>query len=572
MNTADPANFQSFNVVRSELVATIEQAARDLEIFVADDRDVKALNACISGIKQIQGILRLLEFHGATILAEELYQIARGIRSQAEASNLDKPLELVSNTFFVLNRYLEYVQQHERQLPVLLIPYINELKRYRKETLLPESYFFVYHLNTKPIMPPSDAIKVDGAEFKALLVRLRHMYQLGLLGVFRNKQVKASLGLIRRSLIRLQRIGQERPLALLWWLSNLAVECLIQKDMELIESRKMLLSRIDRIIRQVQNGGESAYQAAPPQGLVKELIYLILISGHKSQIIDALLDQLEVRQLPPSEDLLVSERRSLSGPSAQTMTSLVRVLGIEINNIKKVLETAAQGARIIDDVEGLVATLHKIAETLSVVGLVGPSSILKQEIERVKQWQSYSEISEESLDKTAKTMLYLESAVVSLQDDSAAAQLGHNATPSEADQNQVIATSELSQAEKIVLQECEAGILLTKRAITAYSESGFDPTHISNIPKTLNAVRGGLQMLKRDQASQVVQKCAEFVEAVLLRNDHPAAIKELLETFADAIISVEYFFDTADSPQRLDESLLQVAEESLAALGYAAAS
>jgi len=138
----------------------------------------------------------------------------------------------------------------------------------------------------------------------------------------------------------------------------------------------------------------------------------------------------------------------------------------------------------------------------------------------------------------------------------------------DASQSEVIASSELAQAERIVLNECEAGILLAKRALTAYSESEFDSSHISNISKTLNTVRGGLLMLCSDRAAQVLAKCVEFVDEVLMEGEQHAALQEILETFADTIISIEYFFDTANVPSRLDDSVLQVAEESLAALGH----
>ncbi len=570
MNTADNANFQSLHVIRGELVATIEQAARDLELFVSEGSDAKALHACIAEIKQIHGILRLLEFRGASVLVEELFLLAKSIADSGEISSNEKALELMSTSFFVLTRYLEYVQQTERKIPVLLIPYINEVRKYRREPLLPESYFFPCELRALLRVPASDAIEVRDSEFKTLLMRLRHMYQLGLLGVLRNKQSKASLGLMRRALIRLQRLDQSKPLAVLWWMANVTIDAMIQQDMELIEPRKMLLSRLDRIIRQVQKGGRAAYEASPPKGLLKELLYVSLLSGLKNDVILELQRSFGVKNLPYTDRALATERQALRGPSAQTISSLVRVLGLEINNIKKVLETAAQGARIIDDITGMVETLSKIAETLSVVGLVGPSSILKQEIRRVEAWQPFEEISEDDLDQTAKTMLYLESAVLSLEHAKLSAE--ELANTSEASQQQIIATGELAQAEKIVLQECESGILLAKRAITAYSESGFDPSHINNIPKTLNSVRGGLLMLKRNHAADVVERCMEFVDEVLMRQDTPPALKELLETFADAIIAVEYYFDTADSAIRLDDAVLQVAEESLAALGFAVTS
>lgn len=566
--TADSASFHSLNVIRDELVATIEQAARDLEVFVSEGGDPKSFQSCLAGIKQIIGIFRLLEFKGASMLAEELLATASTIQAGSSGPVFEKHLELVSGTFFVLSRYLEYVQQTERKIPVLLIPYINDLRKFRREPVLPESFFFQVNLKANPQPPATDAIVVKDKDFMSLLTRLRHMYQLGLLGVLRGKQVKASLGLMRRALIRLQRLGNDMPLASLWWMANVAIDVMIQQQMEMIEPRKMLLSRIDRIIRQVQKGGRASYQAAAPKGLIKELFYIILLSGHQNDTINRIKQFFGIRQLPYTERILAAERQSLRGPSAHTISSLVRVLKLEINNIKKVLETAAQGGQMIDDVAGMTATLNKIAETMGVVGLVGPSSILKEETKKVDLWRNQSAVADTELDRCAKVMLYMESAVNSLEFDKLSGDVLANT--SEESQNKIIAHSELSQAERIVLQECESGISLTKRAITAYSESNFDSGHISNISKTLNSVRGGLAMLKRPRAAYVVQRCADFVDQVLMQGDHPPALKELLETFADAIISVEYFLDTGNTAARLDDSVLQVAEESLAALGYPA--
>jgi hypothetical protein len=564
--TADSASFHSLNVIRDELVATIEQAARDLELFVSEEGDSRSFQSCLAGIKQINGILRLLEFKGASMLAEELLLTASTLDKTGRGPLFEKQLELVSTTFFVLSRYLEYVQQTERKIPVLLIPYINDLRKFRREPVLPESFFFPVDIKSSPPVPATDAIEVKDKDFMSLLVRLRHMYQLGLLGVLRGRQVKASLGLMRRSLIRLQRLGHDKPLSALWWMSNIALDAMIQQQMELIEPRKMLLSRIDRIIRQVQKGGRASYQAAPPKGLIKELLYLILLSGMQNETVTRLKQFFGVRQLPYTDKILASERQALRGPSAHTISSLVRVLKLEINNIKKVLETASQGGQKIDDVDGMVGTLTKIAETLGMVGLVGPSSILKNEIRRVEHWKSIPAIEEDDLNHAAKVMLYLESAVNAMEFDKLSGEALANT--SEESQDQVIASGELAQAERIVLQECEAGISLTKRAITAYSESNFDSGHISNIVRTLNSVKGGLLMLRRVRGAQVVERCADFVEQVLMQGEHPPALKELLETFADAIISVEYFLDTGYVASRLDDSVLQVAEESLAALGF----
>src|SRR5690606_8299616 len=97
--TADSTSFHSLNVIRDELVATIEQAARDLEVFVSEGGDPKSFQSCISSIKQIIGIFRLLEFKSASMLAEELLATASGIKAGDSGPVFEKQLELVSGTF-----------------------------------------------------------------------------------------------------------------------------------------------------------------------------------------------------------------------------------------------------------------------------------------------------------------------------------------------------------------------------------------------------------------------------------------------------------------------------------------
>lgn len=553
-------------MVRDELLSTIEQAARDLEVYVSSYQEINNLQACINGIRQILGILRLLEFKGASILTEELLETANMIEPGNSEPVVEKNIELVSNTFFVLTRYLEYVQQNERMLPVLLIPYINDLRRYRREPLLPESFFFNVNIGNPPAVPPLDPIVVSDDEFQSLLARLRHMYQLGLLGVLRSKQIPASLALMKRALVRLQRLGHDKPLAVLWWLSTMVLDVMISEKMEIIEPRRMLLSRIDRIIRQVQKGGKAAYHAAAPKGLLKELLYLLSLSDSDSAQIKPVLQHYGIRKQTLGEKALSVERHALKGPSSQTIHALVKVLNAEIGNVKKVLETSAQGIRTIDDVAGLKESLNNIADSLSVVGITAPSASLKEELEEIERWRDNEEIEESRLEHLAKILLYVESAVHSLEyAKSSSAEAGGS---NEDTQNKVISDNELSQAERIVLQECEAGLSMCKRAVTAFTESNFDPGHIANISKTLTAVRGGLFMLKKHRAATVLERCVTFVDEVLMSSKQPAAMKELLETFADAIISVEYFLDTGTVASKLDDSALQIAEESVAALGY----
>ncbi|MFT5082989.1 MAG: putative transcriptional regulator [Lentisphaeria bacterium] len=566
----DAVNFQSLNMVRDELVATIEDSAQHLERFVSAQGDGTSLQSSIDGITQIVGILKLIQLNGAELLARELLITAQEISPGNSGRRFEKRLEVVSSSFFVLTRYLEFIQETERRAPVLLIPQINELRKLRSEPALPESHFFNLNLAKNPKLPEVDPLSLAGQPFKTVVRRLRHMYQFGLLGFMKEHQTKNSVAMMRRALNRLRRFTpNDQPLALLWWLGNCALDVIVSKNMAVIETRKLLFGRIDRIIRQVEKSGEAAFAAQTPKGLVKELVYLVALSAADSSDANLVRSNYGVERFPFTDRDLSDERDLLNGPSAHTVSSLAHVLTSELQNTKKVLEGASQSSvQKIDDIEGFIATLQKISEILSIVGLVSASNILKAELKRIELWRDKAEVlNQEEMQDVANTLLYLESVVSSIETTKLSDEKLELAN--KLAQQEVIASGELAEAKRIVLSECEAGISLTKRALSSFSESDFDTGHILNIGKTLNTVRGGMLMMNNMRAAQVLRRCSQFVDEVLTDSDQPPALKETLETFADAIIAIEYYLDSATTRLKMDDSVLQIAEVSLEALGYA---
>ncbi len=564
----DTVNFQSLNLVRDELVATIEEAARHLEKFVSAQDDGEALQACIDCVAQIVGTLQVIEFRGAELLARELLATANEISPGNSGPKFERCLEVVSSTFFVLARYLEYVQQTERKVPVLLIPQINDLRKVRGEAVLPECHFFQVDLSQSPEIPSCDPLEISTEDMRSAVRRVRHMYQIGLLGVIKERQLKNSMAMMRRGLKRLRRIGgNDKPLSLLWWLGDVTLGVIASQEMQIIETRKMLFGRLDRIIKQIENNGVKAFDAAAPKGLIKELVYLLALSNDSCEDAKLVRKTYDLDRFSYSDRDLAGERDLLNGPSAHTVSSLASVLQTELTNTKKVLEGASQSAiQRIDDLDSFLATLQKVAEILAIVGLVSASNTLKNELKRIEGWRDQKEIDLDEMGEVANTLLYLESTVSAIETTKLSDEKLEMAN--EVAQREVIASGELADAKRIVLAESEAGISLTKRALSSFSDSDFDTGHIRNIAKTLNTVRGGMLMLKCERAARVLENCSAFVEEVLMDQDPQPGVKEMLETFADSIISVEYYLNTATSSLHMDESVLQLAEESLEALGY----
>jgi len=249
---------------------------------------------------------------------------------------------------------------------------------------------------------------------------------------------------------------------------------------------------------------------------------------------------------------------------------VVKVLKEELRSAKDILEIAAQNQSIsADDAGPLFETLNRVADTLRMVNLKAPSNILHEQLQQVQTWAGQKNgVPAEQFLALADALLFIESSLSALYRNELRSSDLEQVT--DAMRKQIVADSQLAEAARIVIDELQAGIALCKRAITSYVESNFDPVHIANVAITLNSVRGGAQILNHVRAANILKSSAAFVDAHGKDKQHSGPQRhQLLETLADALIGLEYYFTELAARRVPDEKILAVAEESLAALGYA---
>jgi len=565
MSATEAFNIASLKMVHDELLATIEQSAIRLEQFASDRSNGELLQNCIEGIKQIRGTLSLIQLKGVDLLADELLEHINDI-TLGDDPTTDKRLELLTSAFFMLPRYLEFCLQTSRSMALLLIPQINELRQARRAPPLPESHFYIFEprkVNRAALEQP--ALQEDIA---ILVRRLRHMYQAGLLKVLQGNQIKPSFAMMCRALERLESVCGTTPLGNFWWLANASLSAISEENLRITKSRKMLFSALDREIKRLQFEGQAVFNREPDAPLIKELLYLLALSKSSTEKSIAVASAFGVAPLGYSDAELAREMEFLKGPSINTINSMAAVLTDELHSTKNILERAAQGgAELLAESPELLETLKKVADILAIVGLVSPSNGLKQEIEKIQRWQTSGEkVDADELLGVADTLLYVESTIAGLGktnlSDEKLAQI--NALSRDA----VMANNQIAEAEKLVFDEIESGIALVKRALSAFSESNYDKAHIANISSTLDSVRGGMFVLGLPRAAKVIAGCMKFIDESLIENEQPAAIQHMMDTFADAVISLEYYLDSLKFDKNADTDVLRIAEESLEALGY----
>ncbi|MBG6553454.1 ferrous iron transporter B [Pseudomonas aeruginosa] len=551
----------SLSLVRDELFATMEQAEQGLEQFIAERQNGSLLQHAVECLQQIRGTLNLIELAGAELLAQEALQLATDIPTGVSEER-DGQLAALGNALYVLRRYLENVEANRQEIPELLLPAINEVRCAAGQPALPESFFFSARLDIP--RPPSTAIDhlPSEAELGEESRRMRHMYQIGLLGLIREQNLYPSLKLMGRALARLDSLHGGVARSRLCWIGAAAIESIVDGQLLPRKSRKQLFSRIDRELKQLLIG--PAYEA--PRHLLKELLYLVALSDGQGPRSREVRELHGLAPLPFTDPLLEEDSQRLSGPGQSVMRSLSTAIREELAGVKDMLDLIERGVAQPDSLTNLHAQLGKLSKTLGMVGLNSAGTALQTQLPTVAAWAASGVAdSPPALLRLADAVLYVESMVGNLERGERRI---IRPTPAEPGQEaDAFAVHQLAEARIVVIEEAKAGLALAKRAITAYLESNGDKLNLANVPASLQAVRGGLWFLGQERAALLVGGCADYIQQRMIETAQMPS-EQMLETLADALTSLEYYLEGGAvlRPQGQPD-VLDLASASVKALG-----
>ncbi|HCL75967.1 MAG TPA: ferrous iron transporter B, partial [Pseudomonas sp.] len=274
---------------------------------------------------------------------------------------------------------------------------------------LPESFFFSVRLDHA--RPPVAVAVREPAVRTTEARRLRHMYQVGLLGFIREDNVPASLKLMGRAFARLDILFADAPAGRLCWIGSAALEAQLDGQLLPRQSRKQLFSRLDRELRQLI--GNPAYE--PPRSLLKELLYLVALAESSGPLASQVRELFSLSPLPFTDHLIEDESQRLAGPGQAVMRSLSSAIREELASCKDLLDLIERKTAPVESYATLHSQLGKLAKTLGMVGLSSAASTLHAQLSVVSSWSNEQAPEPQALLRLADAVLYVESMVASLE-------------------------------------------------------------------------------------------------------------------------------------------------------------
>ncbi len=544
-------NKATLNALKAELEKTVATAQHSLEQYLAVSQSLDDWQQCVDAFQQLRGTFSMLEHQGAVLLAEEAVQLLQFLPVETPQRH-EQEYETLMQAVVMVGKYLEFQELGQAPFPEILLPIINQLRKARKAPPLREGCFHRFDYTLPETTPSQDQLTREEIH---LLKKYRHMFQAGLLHVLRGDRSRSALRYLALSLRRVQRLLAGTRYGEYWRLVAMATEGIAESQGDqLPATRRQWLAQIDKSLRAILQQGETALTRPPPKVMVQDALYFIALTVDDAPRLRVFQEQNPHIRVAYTNRQLQDQVQMMKGPAQSVLDSVSSALQDEFNSIKETMNLAAQGDTNFS-AHALRDQLGRVADTLDMVGLNSPSNVMRRMWEEVRRWPDNAAPNAENLMRIADSVLYAESAVSRLHNT------GQRATAE--DSREGARNSYLQQARVAALDEMEAGISVCKRAISAFMDSQHDAMHLNNVPMTLRGVKGALTFMDSPEAVSIVDQCIHFVQR--LQSETVGVTNEQLDAFADALSSLEFYFEGLLSGQQ-NNDVIRLARASLAQL------
>jgi chemosensory pili system protein ChpA (sensor histidine kinase/response regulator) len=556
---ADRHDYVALEWVKGEIADTLKHARQALDIFVARPHDPAAMDVCLGFIHQVHGSLQMIEFYGAALFAEEIEQLALALQ-QGHVGQEAEAVQLLNLAMSQLPVYLDRVHSARRDLPLVVLPLLNDLRSARGESLLSETSLFAPQLLSIPKLDEHTLAERDFPELPAKLRKWRQSLQAALVGLLREQDMPTHLEYMTKVFSRLEVLCKDAPLEPLWRIASALVETMAGGHFTNSPALRSLFKDADKELKRLLEQGIAGINQPAPDELLKSLLFYIAKSDSQAQRMMDLKDQYGLAEALPESALVDEERTRLAGPDRDAMRSVIIALCDELVRTKERLDVFVRGDRQhVSELNALLPPLRQIADTLAVLGFGQPRKVIIDQLAVVQGMaQGQREPNDPTLMDVAGALLYVEATL---------AGMAGNVDQSSPEESR-LPTTDLSQIHQLVIKEARAVLQHAKDVIDDYVDGERDHERLAPVSAQLTQVRGALAMIPLARASGLLAACNDYIVEHLLKAGQRPAWSQL-DHLADVIIGIEYYLERmAEDPEAPGEHVLDLAQESLARLGY----
>ncbi|PNS07483.1 Hpt domain-containing protein [Solilutibacter silvestris] len=550
--------------IKPELDAALKQVQTDVEAYVETPSDVGAMRSAADQLRQIEGTLRMLELYAPAMVGEEMQHLAGSIADGQLQGREHEACDALLRATVQLPDYLERLQGGHRDIPIVLLPLLNDLRALRGEQPLGEAVLFAPDFN-RPLpddVPRADAVvaatALSGAP--AMLAALDHA-----LDGWNHGHGPADTAGLHDALSGLLELAQDEDTRRMLWVASESAEALGQGALPASMALKNAFVLVARETRQALHAdGLRAGSASALYEPVRQLLQQVANSQAGSPALDRLRSAFAIGgDSGVSDQELEHARSSVTGVNRALLDTVASALKEDVFRVKDALDLHLRtGNTDMSELAPQVEALGRIGDTLGMLGLgAARENMHRQRDELARVVDGSNRASDQALLDVAGALLFVDA---SLEDQ--VARLGHDnaLAPSEGGS---MGASDAAQLMTVLIREAIANFGDARQGFVAFVETGWDHAQLAEIPRLLNEVAGALGMLELPQAADYLKGIRLYTEHELIRKKRVPGSQQL-DTLADALASTEYYLEALRDKRADRDDILAITRQSLEALHY----
>ncbi len=552
-------------IVSAELMETIRNAHLALEDCVDGRGGTAALVRTGELLHQAHGALQMSETYGAALLVEEMELACKYLANLRAGKGREDGLDALTRSMVQLPVYIEKLLGGGRDMALVLLPILNDLRAARGQPLLSEGTLLLLNLSPSRAGKKSAERAGSGEDPIVVARRLRPKFQLALLGWIKGGDNKTHLETLGKVADALANSATREDMYQLWWVVGGVLESLQNGGLETSISIKRLLGQADRQLKYVIDEGLLAYDRHPVTDLLNNLLYYVARSTNAGERISEIRAAFNLSELMPGDQQVESARDALSAPSAKLMATVGSAIKEDLSRVKDVLDIFVRtGMNKSSELVPQLELLKKISDTLGVLGLGELRGDIDGEIDRLKSVVERGGVANDHIIlDIASTLLRVE--------DRLDQQLLRLTMPQEADAGKSAAESSeddeaFQQVAESVMRECIINLARIKETISQSFSEQAPSQGLDSVPALIKGIKAGLLMLGKPRAMEVVERIGSLVTAMLNSGGPKQLSQRETDRLADAIVSIEYYMETVKAGRSEPWYMLDNAEACLAVL------
>ncbi|MEE4218356.1 MAG: Hpt domain-containing protein [Xanthomonadales bacterium] len=552
--------------VREDLDDCLEIVRDNLEEFADDTSRIAPLQFVHEQLERLNLTFMTMEQQGASILTDEMIAVC-GHMLHGDDVNFHETLMAITDAVVVLPSYLDRLQAGHEDLPILLLPTLNELRATHEESLLSEGTLFAPDLDViVPELSGSEADHVAASDFPAFARRVRNQYQGALLGWLKEQSKDALLEpmqkVCRTLYIRLVRNDLRR----LWWIADLAMQGLRERAIDNDLPLRRLFARLDMTLKAMSEGGEDGPARDTVTALSRALLFYAAQARPGSKATDTLRDRFRLEEIIPDRDALLRARGAVTGRDAELFQSIGDAVREELALVKDTLDMELRTGRVdMEQRDQSKTSLRQLSDTLDMLNLPVAAKAVEDLLPALEETDGVTNMDLDSpLLGLAQKLLEVESILAThIQ------LLGEPVDEEEQTGFISLPPHEQRQVFSSMLAECVKTLHGVQDAIRKRLEGDSE----ADFSGGLQQIAGALNVATQIEVGQLTEKLERTLNAALgnMPESGGAEVANLIP-LSDAVAALELYLAGMRDDQSGNRRFLDIMNERLAGLPEAGTS